>query len=286
MVWSNTSTTQIVIPPGATSGQRIIIDQNGIIMYDSNNLIIFAIALQGFNRGQLESGAITLTDNGTIGSLFEFYGPGNNFGSDWYYSAGASGGFAQHNIGFPNGFSQSRLTIQFWPGIFEQYNLDALNPKPFGYRFSSADPGYGAYYHEEYVWSAGQTIAAGTDTTLKYDHLDQSFTDHGNNYNTGTGVWTAPVDGIYSLQADLSNAGFIVTSGRVILEFINASTLAILKRTEYIPPANGNVGISVAIQKQFFAKGTTILARVENFASAFTTATTYNNRLIIHRDGT
>jgi hypothetical protein len=43
MVWSNQQTDQIVIPAGATSGARLVIDQNGVIVYGVNNEIVAAM---------------------------------------------------------------------------------------------------------------------------------------------------------------------------------------------------------------------------------------------------
>src|SRR5215469_355182 len=46
-VWSNDQTNQLVFPPGAVSGARIVIDQNGIIIYDASNNVVFAATPNG-----------------------------------------------------------------------------------------------------------------------------------------------------------------------------------------------------------------------------------------------
>lgn len=57
MVWSNQAPTSITIPPGATSGARIVIDNDGIHAYDANNVNFF----------NLSTSAIAIaTDNGSF----------------------------------------------------------------------------------------------------------------------------------------------------------------------------------------------------------------------------
>lgn len=68
MVWSNQAPTSLTFPPGATTGQRITIDQNGLLGFDSANHLIFAIT--SLTNTQLEAqydcseAPVVITTNG------------------------------------------------------------------------------------------------------------------------------------------------------------------------------------------------------------------------------
>lgn len=59
MVWSNQAPTEIVIPPGAISGERIVINSEGILGYDqNNNLVLQILPNTDLNPATLEPGII------------------------------------------------------------------------------------------------------------------------------------------------------------------------------------------------------------------------------------
>jgi hypothetical protein len=69
--------------------------------------------------------------------------------------------------------------------------------------------------------SGGQSIPNATDTTIIYNVADY---DYNANLNTGTGVYTAPVSGLYAISGNARYAGAILTRNYLFSSINNALT--------------------------------------------------------------
>jgi hypothetical protein len=101
--------------------------------------------------------------------------------------------------------------------------------------------------------------------TLYHVIFNSEFYDIGGNYNTGTGNFTAPVDGIYLFRASVELGG-IVAIGYLYLKFNSSSTQT--KQIIYCKPVTG---ISLAYEICGIMKlsaGDTVYVSVQSYGEA------------------
>jgi hypothetical protein len=200
MVWSNQQSDQLIFPPGAITGKRIVIDQNGIVIYDANNHPIFVAAPDGtvpandlashpFIFGGAQSGFASLqVKTATPHDLFEFF-------ADPYYQVQFLTDNSVTHIGGPLG----AITYEAVPFVVG---------KPNKWVFGGTGV-EGAYYYEEWGFTGVQTFTTGVQSTLGNTgtgqwSLNQTLSDYGNMMGVSGFQWTCPDDGIYTIHLNLN----------------------------------------------------------------------------------
>lgn len=169
------------------------------------------------NGGAGGNGGAT-NSNGVAGSV-----PGGG--------GGGAGGLRPNTVknGGAGGNGQIKITyggtITLIASISGTAGTDAYgNTYPAGFRTNiSPTVGLSGGYYEERSYGA-TACATGTPTTLVAATLVKLISDYGSAYNTSTGAWTCPVDGVYDIQAGASIPAFGATfEGHGTLDFTTAA---------------------------------------------------------------
>lgn len=122
-------------------------------------------------------------------------------------------------------------------------------------------------YYEEYTVATGTTAVTNTAFNIKGQTLTKLIGTSA--YNTSTGAWTAPIDGIYCVQ-NLTNYSFSGTQTRTLVTLATGAgnTGTIFARDD--TPATRN-GVTQTVTK-WFAAGTTVYVAVQPAGGALLTA--------------
>lgn len=211
MVWSNQAPTSLVFPPGAITGARIVIDENGVVIYDAANHPVFVAA-----------------PNGVV--------PGNDFTDSPMVFGGTDLGVATQQILTPTdrlifgnlGIGTGVAAIT-WPdnpdgcvSIVNGNGIEVIS-NSFGYGNDTViigpatagvnltgDYSLGSgllhqYYSECYALDTTQNYVTGVVTTAKNMTPINIINDYlGVGLDTVTGIWTAPIDGIYTYSLHIT----------------------------------------------------------------------------------
>lgn len=73
-----------------------------------------------------------------------------------------------------------------------------------------------------YNSSAAQSVPDNSPTTVVYENLE--FNTHSGSYNTSTGIYTAPVSGLYQVSAYIRYTGHTTTGGRTYTIDVNVNS--------------------------------------------------------------
>lgn len=154
------------------------------------------------------------------------------------------------------------------------------NAYPAGIRtaYKPATGGTSGGYFEEFDLPA-TVIAAATTTVLVYSTNIATYSDYGSAYNTSTGLWTCPADGVYEFGFEVGFGGVGATRA-FLMAFKNGAEFV---RFETDASATGAVGIPMCFKTTLVA-GDTMQAKVQHTVGA-TTSTGFSHRAWFERKG-
>jgi hypothetical protein len=292
MVWSNQESTSLVFPAGATTGARIVIDQNGIVIYDFNNHPIFVASPNGTVPGN------DFTDSPVVfGQLTNHFPNTGSFGSQIFYDAianvltnlgpsngnGAPGsnvylGAQSIDLGTGNPIDTILQVVRNGYNLKQLYQLAGID-KNAGFKVGQGYPGL--YYHEEFAIRTAQTLANAATTALTGMAQGVFVSDYASGMNIGTGIWTAPIDGIYTIEMSGSFSANATAAG--VMQMI----LTNVKYIEY-PAIIGRRPAGSVIAKLFMAAGFSVGFQVGNTTGVVQTLNgssfTTSPYITIHRE--
>lgn len=186
MVWSNQAPTSLTFPPGATTGARITIDQNGIRVFDATGALILEILPNVPAGGQalLFPSPAATTDSGISFFIAHAIGVFPFPDHDYYIN------LIKDAIGLNLEFELA--VINSSTGVESDTSLVKIGLE--GFQVGSGEPGL-YYYEEASVNAAAPSSAAFTNLSLTPGAL---LSDYGS--CIGAGHFVAPEVGIYDFQ--------------------------------------------------------------------------------------
>jgi hypothetical protein len=202
----------LVFPPGATTGARIVIDANGVVIYGPDNHPLFVASPDGDVPGNDITDAPAVFGVGGGGGLHPATFSVLRFiAASYLTSLGYTGPSVQ---AFPGFFIQtadgnnnpitSSLGVYGYDGLsYAQVNPLIVAP---GIRFGGGFSG--KYYYEEFALPATSLANSVALATRNYSTVVQQTNDYPSSAYSG-GVWTAPDEGIYHFEAGMA---FIVAA--------------------------------------------------------------------------
>jgi len=255
-VWSNNNPNSLTFPPGATTGARIEINGTGIRVYDEFNNLVWELT-NDFTANDFPQGladrisslplglfAFQLSDGGGADILVD---PSKGYDAIWDDSG-------YHLVPTTVG----ALPQMLWGNGILGYNV-----------------------MEQYHLPSTVVAAGAIGQILKYTASDLIASDNGSNYNTGLGIFTIPVDGMYSIVASIHETSATAVNGRHILAINDNASGNDINRSE-VELVNGRVGLTVACQHSFQA-GDAFTVQITNTSAGAYTANHNFNTLSVKR---
>jgi hypothetical protein len=188
MVWSNQAPTSITIPPGATDGARIIIDSQGMRVYNSSDGLVLNIVDNSISQSALYLEVL----NSITGS----------HGSNTYLQLLSNVINLNADSSFTNAIQWAFSTLT-GPAVLTASNtgnpFSAANPNTIQFLGGNA----GGYYATQYLIT-NQTILTGAFRTVGGYSILQENTDYGECMNFGTAQWKCPTTDWYSVTIQLN----------------------------------------------------------------------------------
>jgi len=252
VVWSNQASDTLTFPPGATTGQRITIDANGIRAYDTSNHLVWELDATTFlglatssfiwqpNKMQVLWDGDAAPGGLTIGAALQEF-------LEWMGPLGAGTGSA---------LMLMLAGVAGQPGAiqFGQHGIP------------------GAPYSEELSMPA-QNIPNNAVTQLTNLVSQQLHSDYGGGggsaWNLATGVWTCPADSDYDFSLYTIYTGGAVNARTFLRMGTVFNTAPFLFADDRIAPAIGMGCIAHA--SRFIVAGTQLHIEVfQNSGAAHT----------------
>jgi len=248
MVWSNQAPTSITFAPGATTGQRLVIDATGITAYDNSNNVIFKVAVGSSSGAFVQNFAIINSLDNIIAQLFA--NPANSTKLVFQFT------------------DQLNIIGQAGPGVL------ILGGGNTEVQFGSGEKG--RYYKGAYAPSV-QVIPNAADTQL----INLTVIQENNDYaasplNNATGVWTCPEDSYYSGSF---TAGFAAHAATIDAR-VNLGALPIAVNDN---PSNSNI-VQCSFSSVFISAGQTVTWHVTQTSGAGLAMAPGISRISIGRD--
>lgn len=235
MVWSNQAPTYLIFPPGATSGERLVIDESGIKAYDANgnlyvdidanNPLNFAITMPpGYNpSGQ----RLTITPaginayNSTNDNILQIEtGVSGQLGAQILNLLNANGTHTSASIeGGTYVTDGAGLTVLGGGGII------VLGTSGDTIQFGSNGlPG--GYYWENIAFNPTEVFTNNAYVKGSNFSSKKIISDYGSAWNLTTGTWTCPAASTYQcvIQSVFNYSGTSSTRCGILVERNAVST--------------------------------------------------------------
>lgn len=283
----NITADSLILPAGATTGERIELLGNSITQYDASDNPVLQIASDF-------SGIIAWGDDFDHDPLIWHRTPGNTFfiigstiNDTSFLSAqlalqdGAAGGtisllpaqqasqpFTQTFIGNP-AFSGGLLVGQ---GVNDRDEVQICAGL------------LGGYYYEDFVLPA-IPLAGSTTTNLKATSTNTLHSNYGSAYNFTTGAWTCPVSAQYTIKAEF-RCGNATANGRTILALSSGALISgtVYDRDDRSVLSGNPFSSNIDLTRPFNAGDTVFVSAFQSAIPAGTnTLATDTNRLSFER---
>lgn len=258
-MWSNNDLNEIVIPPGATSGQREVINENGIFVYNADGSLGVAIVpANGTDpSGNAYFAGVNIyphTGGSNIPDQIIFPSTiATQMASLRYVETLSAGVLTLTSALFSGGTNQSLVklvanNIGFGVITIVQLSADQLQfiGNVSGFKFGNGLSG--KYYYEE-VSLAAQVIPSGVTTQLTGFTSRNLNSDYPSAFNLATGIWTAPETAEYDFNLFQAYIAWVPGSrGAIQFRVFGGAANIIAMQDNPVGNAQGGATLSTSIQ--------------------------------------